>query len=242
MNTKKIRIPNRFDSSVTCWEGEVEDTGSDAKNLGTATLKALAEKADLRFANLRSADLRSADLRSANLRFADLGSANLGSANLGSANLGSANLRSADLGSANLRFADLRSANLGSANLGSANLGSANLGSANLRFADLRFADLGSADLRSADLGSAHIAKAKIRRILQIGPIGSRDSMLVVWIMEAGDFRYSTGCQNQITEEAFRERVVASHGGNEHGRAYMEAIEFAHRLAGIYAPAAVVAE
>ena len=66
--------------------------------------------------------------------------------------------------------------------------------------------------------------------------------MLVVWIMEAGDFRYSTGCQNQITEEAFRERVVASHGGNEHGRAYMEAIEFAHRLAGIYAPAAVVAE
>ena len=109
MNTKKIRIPNRFDSSVTCWEGEVEDTGSDAKNLGTATLKALAEKADLRSANL------------------------------------------------------------------------------------------GSADLRSADLGSAHIAKAKIRRILQIGPIGSRDSMLVVWIMEAGDFRYSTGCQNQIT-------------------------------------------
>ena len=147
MNTKKIRIPNRFDSSVTCWEGEVEDTGSDAKNLGTATLKALAEKANL-----------------------------------------------------------------------------------------------GSADLRSANLGSAHIAKAKIRRILQIGPIGSRDSMLVVWIMEAGDFRYSTGCQNQITEEAFRERVVASHGGNEHGRAYMEAIEFAHRLAGIYAPAAVVAE
>ena len=207
MNTKKIRIPNRFDSSVTCWEGEVEDTGSDAKNLGTATLKALAEKADL-----RSADLRSANLGSANLGFADLRFADLGSADLRSANLGSADLRSADL-----RFADLRFADLGSANLG-------------------------SADLRSADLGSAHIAKAKIRRILQIGPIGSRDSMLVVWIMEAGDFRYSTGCQNQITEEAFRERVVASHGGNEHGRAYMEAIEFAHRLAGIYAPAAVVAE
>jgi hypothetical protein len=222
MNTKKIRIPNRFDSSVTCWEGEVEDTGSDAKNLGTATLKALAEKADLRFANLGSADLRSADLRSANL---------------GSANLGFADLRFADL-----RFADLGSANLGSADLRSADLRSADLRFADLRFADLRFADLGSADLRSADLGSAHIAKAKIRRILQIGPIGSRDSMLVVWIMEAGDFRYSTGCQNQITEEAFRERVVASHGGNEHGRAYMEAIEFAHRLAGIYAPAAVVAE
>ena len=77
MSTKKVRIPNRFDSSVTCWEGEVEDTGSDAKNLGTATLKALAEKA--------------------NLRFADLGSANLRSANLGFANLGSADLRSADL-------------------------------------------------------------------------------------------------------------------------------------------------
>jgi hypothetical protein len=227
MNTKKIRIPNRFDSSVTCWEGEVEDTGSDAKNLGTATLKALAEKADLRFADLRSADLRSADLRFANL---------------GSADLRFADLRSADLRFANLRFADLRSADLRSADLRFANLRSADLRFADLRFADLGSANLGSADLRSADLGSAHIAKAKIRRILQIGPIGSRDSMLVVWIMEAGDFRYSTGCQNQITEEAFRERVVASHGGNEHGRAYMEAIEFAHRLAGIYAPAAVVAE
>jgi hypothetical protein len=227
MNTKKIRIPNRFDSSVTCWEGEVEDTGSDAKNLGTATLKALAEKADLRFADLRSADLRSADLRFADLRSADLRFANL---------------RSADLRFANLRFADLRSADLRSADLRFANLRFADLRFADLRFADLGSANLGSADLRSADLGSAHIAKAKIRRILQIGPIGSRDSMLVVWIMEAGDFRYSTGCQNQITEEAFRERVVASHGGNEHGRAYMEAIEFAHRLAGIYAPAAVVAE
>jgi alpha-beta hydrolase superfamily lysophospholipase len=49
-----------------------------------------------------------------------------------------------------------------------------------------------------------------------------------------------TMSQSQISEEAFRERVVASHGGNEHGRAYMEAIEFAHRLAGIYAPPAAV--
>ena len=210
MSTKKVRIPNRFDSSVTCWEGEIEDTGSDAKNLGAATIKALAEKANLRSADLRFADLGSANLRSADLRFADLGSADL---------------RFADLGSANLRFADL---------------GSANLRSADLRSADLRFADLGSANLGSADLRSAHISKAKIRRILQIGPIGSRDSMLVIWVMEAGDFRYSTGCQNQITEEQFRERVVASHGGNEHGRAYMEAIEFAHRLAGIYAPPVAV--
>src|ERR1035437_2660159 len=222
MSTKKIRIPNRFNSSIACWDGEIEDTGDDAKNLGAATIKALAEKASLRSANLRSANLEFADLRFADLRFA---------------NLRSANLRFADLG-----FADLESADLRSANLRSANLGSANLRFADLESADLESADLRSADLRSADLRSAHIAKAKIRRILQVGPVGSRNAILVVWVMEAGDFLYSTGCQNQITEEQFRDRVVASHGGNEHGRAYMDAIEFAHRLARIYAPAVELPE
>ena len=93
--------------------------------------------------------------------------------------------------------------------------------------------------MAGAYMVGANRAGAKIRRILQIGPIGSRGAMLVVWIMEAGDFRYSAGCQIQISEDDFRARIVAAHGGNEHGRAYMEAIEFAHRLAGVYAPAVV---
>ena len=99
-------------------------------------------------------------------------------------------------------------------------------------------ADLSRAALSGAALSGANLSGAEIRRIIQIGPIESRDAMLMVWVMEDGSFRYSTGCQIQITEEQFRQLVVASHGGNEHGRAYMEAIEFAHRLAGVYAPKA----
>ena len=106
-----------------------------------------------------------------------------------------------------------------------------------LREAVQKAAKSGTALSRAA-LSGANLSGAEIRRIIQIGPIESRDAMLMVWVMEDGSFRYSTGCQIQITEEQFRQLVVASHGGNEHGRAYMEAIEFAHRLAGVYAPKA----
>jgi hypothetical protein len=54
--------------------------------------------------------------------------------------------------------------------------------------------------------------------------------MLVVWGMEDSSYRYSTRCQIQIAEEQFRAHVASVHCGNRHGRAYMEAIEFAHRL------------
>ena len=89
------------------------------------------------------------------------------------------------------------------------------------------------ADLSRAYLPGADLSRAKIRRIIQIGPIGSRDAMLVVWVMEDSSYRYSTGCLTQIAEEQFRAHVASAHCGNRHGRAYMEAIEFAHRLAGV---------
>ncbi len=113
---KTITIHNRF-SNTPCWVGEIEDTGSDAKNLGRAVQAALESRADLSGANLSSAYLSSADLSRANLSRANLSRANLSSANLSSANLSSADLSGANLSSAYLSSADLSSADLSRANL-----------------------------------------------------------------------------------------------------------------------------
>lgn len=96
--------------------------------------------------------------------------------------------------------------------------------------ADLRDANLEGANLRGANIGGANIGGAKISRILQIGPIGLRNACLVVWCMADGSRRYSTGCQVQISEEAFLARVSESHGENEHAHAYRAAVEFAHAV------------
>jgi hypothetical protein len=69
----------------------------EAENLREATIKAVAEKTDLRGAYLRGADLRGADLGGA-----DLPDADLGGADLGGADLRGAYLRGADLGGAYL--------------------------------------------------------------------------------------------------------------------------------------------
>ena len=144
----------------------------------------------------------------------------------------------ANLSGANLFRADLSGAYLFRADLSGADLFRADLFRADLSGADLSGAYLSGANLFRADLSGADLSGAKIRRILSLGPIGSCDATLVVWCMEDGSYRYSTGCLIQITEEQFRDRVVADHGGNGHGRAYMEAIQFAHRLNEVYTPEA----
>ena len=85
-----VRIPNRFDSSTACWEGEIEDTGKTGTNIAAA-VKA-ATKAG---ANLRGANLQGANLQGANLRGADLQGANLRGADLRGADLQGADLRGA---------------------------------------------------------------------------------------------------------------------------------------------------
>ena len=142
--------------------------------------------------------------------------------------------------------ANLRGANLRGADLRDASLGGAYLGGANLRGADLRDASLGGASLGGAYLGGANLGGAKVgagddeaalagsRPIVQIGPIGSRnDWLLVFWCGDAG-VRISTGCQQQITEEYFLERLAEAHGegdqANIHAQHYIEAMAFAKRL------------
>jgi len=105
-----VRIPNRFDSSTACWEGEIEDTGKTETNIAAAVKAATKAGANLQGANLRGANLRGANLQDANLQDANLQDANLRGANLRGANLQGANLRGANLQGANLRGANLQDA------------------------------------------------------------------------------------------------------------------------------------
>ena len=102
--------------------------------------------------------------------------------------------------------------------------------------ANLRGADLGGANLDGAKVGAGddEAALAGSRPIVQIGPIGSRnDWLLVFWCGDAG-VRISTGCQQQITEAYFLERLAEAHGEGEqaniHAQHYIEALAFAKRL------------
>jgi uncharacterized protein YjbI with pentapeptide repeats len=201
-------------TNACLWEGEA------------ATMRDAVIAATKAGANLSWASLSGADLSWANLSWASLSWASLSWANLSGANLYRADLSGASLSGASLYRADLSGADLSGADLSGANLSGANFSGANFY----------RADLSGADLSGANLSGAKIRRIMSLGPIGSRNATLVVWCMEDGSYRYSTGCQIQITEEEFRDRIVSAHGGNEHGCAYMEAIQFAHRLNEVYTP------
>ena len=114
----------------------------------------------------------------------------------------------------------------------------ANLRDANLCVANLCVADLCDANLRDANLCGAKVGDEAMlvgsRPIVQIGPIGSRnDWLLAFWCGDAG-VRISTGCQQQITEAYFLERLAYAHGEGEqaniHAQHYIEALAFAKLL------------
>ena len=157
-----------------------------------------------------------------------------------------ANLDGADLTGADLTDATLYGATLYGATLDGATLYGATLARATLTGATLARANLAGADLTGADLTGANLADAKVgvgadeaalvglRPIVQIGPIGSRNDWLTVfWCGDAG-VRISAGCQQQITEAYFLERLAEAHGEGEqaniHAKHYIEALAFAKRL------------
>ena len=144
--------------------------------------------------------------------------ANLCGADLCGAYLRGANLRGADLRGANLRGANLRGANLRGADLSSADLGGANLGGA-----DLRGANLGGANLGGANLDDTKIKGTNA--IIQIGPIGSRADMMLVFNTDDG-LRVSTGCFYGSADD-FLVRVMETHGTNQHATNYRNALELA---------------
>ena len=145
-------------------------------------------------------------------------------ANLRSANLRSANLRSADLRSADLYGADLRSAELYGANLSGANLRSANLYGAGLSGANLSGANLSGANLYGAEYGD----NETLVKYLSIGPIGSRNDYLQVFVTDKQKI-IKTGCFSGSVEE-FRQAVNKRHDNNDHSRHYMLAINLIEEI------------
>ena len=125
-----------------------------------------------------------------------------------------------------VKWAIKNNANLDGANLDGANLYGANLGCANLYGANLNRANLDGANLHGANLYGATLDGKKLigkRPIIQVGPIGSRSSYLVGYLVEDG-IAIKAGCFFGTLEE-FVERVKYTHDDNEHSREYAAAIE-----------------
>ena len=231
MQTKTVKIPNRW-LSTACWEGEIEDQGSDAKNLGEAVKAAIKAGAYLSGAYLSGANLSGANLSGANLSGAYLSGANLSGAYLSRANLDGADLSRAYLSGANLSGANLSGANLSGAYLSGAYLSRAYLDGANLSGANLSGANLSGAYLDGAYLdGEERLLPNGIR---MIGPIGSRASYCTAYATDKG-LRFRAWCFFG-SEKEFLAKIKESHGGNEHAKDYRAWIrmcrEWYKRIAG----------
>jgi hypothetical protein len=94
-----MEIRNRWDNSCL-WTGEIESTGSTARDMGVAVKAAILSGANLSRADLSGAYLSRANLFGAYLSGADLSGTYLSRANLFGADLSGADLSGADLSGA----------------------------------------------------------------------------------------------------------------------------------------------
>ena len=139
-----------------------------------------------------------------------------------------------------------------------ANLGGANLSGANLRGADLRGADLSGAYLSGANLSGAYLSGAYLggaylsgaylsgtnkllgdRPYFSIGPIGSRQDNLTLWITENGPL-LKTGCFGPGTFEDFRKNLERDHAQDStHRKEYESALLMCEPHAVLWTPESV---
>ena len=146
-------------------------------------------------------------------------------ASLRGASLRGASLEGASLEGASLEGASLRGASLRGASLEGASLRGASLEGASLRGASLRGASLEGASLRGAQLTKDEkVSETSVRPFLQIGPLGSRNDTLRLWLTDKGP-RIQAGCFWGTVEE-FQAAVTKTHGTNEHAQQYQAAISF----------------
>ena len=182
---------------IKIWMSATTLFSGEFENIKTAVEKAILTGANLTGADLRGADLTGADLRGAILTGAYLTGADLTGADLTGADLRGADLRGADLTGANLRCADLTGA-------------------------DLRGAILTGADLRGANLRGTYLDTKQC--YVSISPIGSENGCLWTIKNKQGVLIYNRGCFSG-TEKEFISAVKKTHGGTEHEKLYMSAVE-----------------
>jgi len=206
----KIEIHNRW-TNACIWSGDIENTGSAARNLGAAVVAAHKSGANLDGARLDGANLDGANLDGASLDGASLVGASLDGANLDGANLVGASLDGASLVGASLDGASLVGARLVGARLDGARLDGASLDGASLDGASLDGASLDGASLDDGEKLLAH-------GLRMIGPIGSRSSYCTAYATDKG-LRFRAGCFFGDVE-AFAAKITASHGDNHHAQDY----------------------
>ena len=131
----------------------------------------------------------------------------------------------------NLRDAYLSGAYLSGAYLSGANLGGAYLGDAYLS----------GAYLSGANLGGAYTDLVGDRPYFSIGPIGSRQDNLTLWITDKGPL-LKTGCFGHDTFEAFRANLERDHPAEStHRKEYEAALLMCEAHAVLWTPKTVEA-
>ena len=112
-----------------------------------------------------------------------------------------------------------------------ANLCGANLCGADLRGADLRWADPRGANLRGADLSGANLCWADLpSKIIQVGPIGSRQSYTIYRVDE--DI-VQCGCWNNYkggSLDEFKQRIDTVYPDGEYRQEYLAAIAMFEKM------------
>ena len=103
--------------------------------------------------------------------------------------------------------------------------------------ADLSFADLSYANLSYADLMDDKKLVGD-RPYMSIGPIGSRDDYLHVWITDKGPM-IRAGCFFD-TRDQFELQVSETHGANKHAQEYAAALVLADKHIKLWTPRAEV--
>ena len=195
-------------------------------------------------------DLCGADLRNQDLRWLNMTNGRLSHALFDNSTLNYANLDNADFRDACFKGAKLYDVSAVKCNLRNAIFCQAFLARISLKGADLFCADftrsvLSDVALKNACLSHATFAYAKfydtfltgatlrdgavleaVRPILQINPIGSRQDTLVVYNTDRGLY-FDTGCQRQIPQSTFEERIAEFHSNNVYARDYRAAIAMA---------------
>ena len=141
-------------------------------------------------------------------------------------------LEKATASRANLSGADLSRANLSCADLSGANLSGANLSGADLYGADLYGANLSGANLYGSNLYGAKLVGK--RPHFSIGPIGSRCSILVLWITDKGPV-VKAGCVIGSLDE-FAAASIKEHGDTDHGKEYAMAVLMMEAHAALWTP------
>ena len=212
----------------------------ESLNMGTALEAAIKADINLSGADLRNQDLRWLDMTNGRLIDAAFDNSTLSCAKLDNADFRGACFRGAKLRDISAIKCDFRNANFSQAALIRASLKETNLSCANLTRSVLSSTTLENACLSSVNFTYAGFYDTSLvgatlrdgavlgagRPVLQITPIGSRQDTLVIYNTDRGLY-FDIGCQRQISQSTFEERILEFHSNNVYARDYRAAIAMA---------------